>query len=165
MLSIKGFHGLAGLTAEGPLRINRREIPAISAGFTDISISPRPDDFPGECPERQRGRTVNPLAMPSQVRVLPPPPAFAPSAARQASPRHLARCGSPSKTIRMRGCSSMVEQQPSKLKTRVRFPSPAPILSRFCWDAVGSLVGNPASRFVPLNAPAPRPLPKFQSRR
>src|SRR5947208_10991787 len=26
-----------------------------------------------------------------------------------------------------RGCSSMVEQQPSKLNTRVRFPSPAPI--------------------------------------
>ena len=25
-----------------------------------------------------------------------------------------------------RGCSSMVEQQPSKLNTRVRFPSPAP---------------------------------------
>ena len=25
------------------------------------------------------------------------------------------------------GCSSMVEQQPSKLNTRVRFPSPAPI--------------------------------------
>ena len=30
----------------------------------------------GECPERQRGRTVNPLAMPSQVRVLLPPPLF-----------------------------------------------------------------------------------------
>ena len=28
-----------------------------------------------------------------------------------------------------RGCSSMVEQKPSKLMTRVRFPSPAPILS------------------------------------
>jgi hypothetical protein len=27
-----------------------------------------------------------------------------------------------------RGCSSMVEQQPSKLNTRVRFPSPAPAL-------------------------------------
>ena len=26
----------------------------------------------------------------------------------------------------MRGCSSMVEQKPSKLTTRVRFPSPAP---------------------------------------
>ena len=30
----------------------------------------------GECPERQRGRTVNPLATPSQVRVLLPPPFF-----------------------------------------------------------------------------------------
>ena len=28
----------------------------------------------GRCPERQRGRTVNPLAQPSQVRVLPGPP-------------------------------------------------------------------------------------------
>jgi hypothetical protein len=28
-----------------------------------------------------------------------------------------------------RGCSSMVEQQPSKLMTRVRFPSPAPTIS------------------------------------
>jgi hypothetical protein len=27
------------------------------------------------------------------------------------------------------GCSSMVEQQPSKLNTRVRFPSPAPMFS------------------------------------
>ena len=30
---------------------------------------------------------------------------------------------------RRRGCSSMVEQQPSKLNTRVRFPSPAPMFS------------------------------------
>ena len=28
-----------------------------------------------------------------------------------------------------RGCSSMVEQKPSKLMTRVRFPSPAPAAS------------------------------------
>src|SRR5688500_1187927 len=27
------------------------------------------------------------------------------------------------------GCSSMVEQQPSKLMTRVRFPSPAPVFA------------------------------------
>ena len=31
-------------------------------------------------------------------------------------------------TILSRGCSSMVEQKPSKLTTGVRFPSPAPIL-------------------------------------
>ena len=34
-----------------------------------------------------------------------------------------------------RGCSSMVEQQPSKLMTRVRFPSPAPIISMAYQDA------------------------------
>ena len=33
------------------------------------------------------------------------------------------------------GCSSMVEQKPSKLMTRVRFPSPAPIFSS-TWDIV-----------------------------
>ena len=38
------------------------------------------ENFPGECPERQRGRTVNPLAKPSLVRVQPPPPVFARSA-------------------------------------------------------------------------------------
>src|ERR1700758_881224 len=31
---------------------------------------------------------------------------------------------------RPRGCSSMVEQKPSKLTTRVRFPSPAPAKER-----------------------------------
>ena len=30
----------------------------------------------------------------------------------------------------LRGCSSMVEHQPSKLDTRVRFPSPAPFEMR-----------------------------------
>ncbi len=30
-------------------------------------------------------------------------------------------------TVKLSGCSSMVEQQPSKLNTWVRFPSPAPI--------------------------------------
>jgi hypothetical protein len=34
-----------------------------------------------------------------------------------------------SKLCPRRGCSSMVEQKPSKLMTRVRFPSPAPIYS------------------------------------
>ena len=33
---------------------------------------------------------------------------------------------------RARGCSSMVEQKPSKLMTRVRFPSPAPFFSNTC---------------------------------
>jgi hypothetical protein len=34
---------------------------------------------------------------------------------------------------RIGGRSSMVERQLPKLHTRVRFPSPAPILSRFCY--------------------------------
>ena len=37
------------------------------------------------------------------------------------------------------GCSSMVEQQPSKLMTRVRFPSPAPMVS-LAWAMVGVLL-------------------------
>src|ERR1700741_2174929 len=41
------------------------------------------------------------------------------------------------------GCSSMVEQQPSKLNTRVRFPSPAPITSQTFpkITAVGYFIG------------------------
>src|SRR5260221_10657123 len=53
-------------------------------------------------PSGQREQTVNLSALPSKVRILPPPP------------------------ILICGCSSMVEQKPSKLMTRVRFPSPAP---------------------------------------
>ncbi len=48
----------------------------------------------------QRGRTVNPLAKLSLVRIQSLPPIC--------------------------GCSSVVEPQPSKLVARVRFPSPAP---------------------------------------
>src|SRR6266436_10006882 len=46
------------------------------------------------------------------------------------------------------GCSSMVEQQPSKLMTRVRFPSPAPTLSRFSVN--GFAVGF--AGYVPFSA-------------
>jgi hypothetical protein len=38
----------------------------------------------------------------------------------------LQRTPSSAKVRFRRGCSSMVEQEPSKLKTGVRFPSPAP---------------------------------------
>ena len=38
------------------------------------SIMPVSEILVGRCPERQRGRTVNPLAQPSKVRVLPGPP-------------------------------------------------------------------------------------------
>ena len=43
------------------------------------------------------------------------------------------------------GCSSMVEQKPSKLTTRVRFPSPAPIQRvdrKACVVSVGVLAGS-----------------------
>ena len=66
----------------------------------------------GECPERQRGRTVNPLAYAFVGSSPTSPTTYETDAARRD-----ATCG----------CSSMVEQQPSKLMTRVRFPSPAPL--------------------------------------
>ena len=46
------------------------------------------------------------------------------SARRDRSPLNI--CRTQVNRVRSRGCSSMVEQQPSKLNTRVRFPSPAP---------------------------------------
>ena len=55
-------------------------------------------------PSGQRDQTVNLTALPSEVRILPPPPVI------------------------ISGCSSMVEPQPSKLIAWVRFPSPAPFL-------------------------------------
>ena len=54
-----------------------------------------------EFPSGQRDQTVNLTAQPSKVRILLPPPF-------------------------MRGCSLVVELQPSKLIVRVRFPPPAP---------------------------------------
>src|SRR5262245_14434308 len=99
----------------------------------------------GECPERQRGRTVNPLAY-AFVGSSPTSPtslrAYGASAgeprAKACPPKRLDRrkpssgeggglsCLSYGVSFAC-GCSSMVEQQPSKLMTRVRFPSPAPI--------------------------------------
>src|SRR5262245_5322599 len=63
-------------------------------------------------PSGQRDQTVNLTALPSKVRILPPPPVLC------------MRCSYIS------GCSSMVELQPSKLIAWVRFPSPAPSLYR-----------------------------------
>src|ERR1043166_6463317 len=73
----------------------------------------------------------------------PPPPAFArasdescPGEARQredglyVDPRGFAwHASRAAVSCAACGCSSMVEQQPSKLMTRVRFTSPAPALS------------------------------------
>jgi hypothetical protein len=44
--------------------------------------------------------------------------------------------------VAVRGCSSMVEQKPSKLMTRVRFPSPAPTL----WPLANPLAGSAFTR-------------------
>ena len=87
-------------------------------------------------PSGQREQTVNLPALPSKVRILPPPlqepgirgqeteaPAI-PVAA------HRAPVLLPDLCYLMRGCSTMVEQKPSKLTTRVRFPSPAPGLQK-----------------------------------
>ncbi len=60
-------------------------------------------------PSGQRDQTVNLTAPPSEVQILPPPPVNESSEYRI-----------------VRGCSLMVELQPSKLTTWVRFPSPAP---------------------------------------
>ena len=70
-------------------------------------------------PSGQRGQTVNLLAQPSKVRILPPPPTL--GIARSA-----AGC-----VMYAGGGSSMVEPQPSKLMTRVRFPFAAPDVRHF----------------------------------
>src|SRR3954467_15381827 len=61
-------------------------------------------------PSGQRDQTVNLTALPSKVRILPPPPNMI------------------KRLRKTSGCSSMVELQPSKLIAWVRFPSPAPSL-------------------------------------
>ena len=100
-------------------------------------------------PSGQREQTVNLPAMPSKVRILPPPPVSSRGVSEQrfgANPER-GRAGGPGCSAdaegwrvmvrangagsaglleKQRGCSSMVEQKPSKLTTRVRFPSPAP---------------------------------------
>jgi hypothetical protein len=77
------------------------------------------NDVPEGYSSGQRGQTVNLLAMPSEVRILPPPPLSKEWYKNRLIEleRHLAIQG---------GCSSRVEPQPSKLMMWVRFPSPAP---------------------------------------
>jgi hypothetical protein len=69
----------------------------------------------------QRGQTVNLLAKPSEVRILPPPPFEG-----WANPGFGPVFGFG--IWLLGGCSSMVEPQPSKLIMWVRSPSPAPNL-------------------------------------
>ena len=73
----------------------------------------------------QTHQTVNLTPSASQVRILSPPP-FAAFGLYYALK---VRRGILLAAVLVRGlcgCSSMVEQKPSKLTTRVRFPSPAP---------------------------------------
>src|SRR5262249_17765275 len=82
-----------------------------------------------ECPEWQRGRTVNPLA---NAFVGSSPTSTTTQTAMTESRRQNRGTNLSSVFCHLfseRGCSSMVEQQPSKLMTRVRFPSPAPPLN------------------------------------
>jgi hypothetical protein len=96
-------------TSRSPHHNGPRKPPCRKAGLlVDVLRATATVVTLGECPERQRGRTVNPLA---DAFVGSSP--TSPTTARRAA----------------RGCSSMVEQQPSKLMTRVRFPSPAPLIS------------------------------------
>ncbi len=79
-----------------------------------------------EFPSGQRGRTVNPLAELSVVRIhLPPPICGSGSVVEHRLAK--ARVASSNLVFRSKcGCSSMVELQPSKLVAWVRFPSSAP---------------------------------------
>jgi hypothetical protein len=91
-------------------------------------------------PSGQRGQTVNLLAQPSEVRILPPPPDT--------------RLGRATAIRRKRGCSSMVEPQPSKLMMWVRFPSPAPGVAGRCGRPQRPLAGSVGENSrVPVTAP------------
>jgi hypothetical protein len=108
-------------------------------------------------PSGQRDQTVNLTAQPSEVRILPPPPARdvprRRRSARRLGIRRLRNAGARVGAVAAApsglmvsvatnlvgatqvaghgGCSSMVEPQPSKLMVWVRFPSPAPFMIGF----------------------------------
>ena len=65
---------------------------------------------PGGVGERSNPTDCNSVAKASKVRILPPPPYFP--------------------TKYPCGCGLVVEPQPSKLMVRVRFPPPAPFISK-----------------------------------
>src|SRR3972149_961441 len=73
----------------------------------------------------QAVHTVNLMALPSQVRILHPPVRVESQGSRVEGRKMVALDPGPAALDPSGGCSSMVEQQPSKLMTRVRFPSPA----------------------------------------
>lgn len=98
----------------------------------------------GECPERQRGRTVNPLAMPSQVRVLPPPPAFARFASYSSASHRTAAALKPIKRVYAR--RSLSSGRPELVigprSARTRWAGPV-------GRAMGRRRASPTSRLYP----------------
>src|SRR3954469_22415634 len=82
----------------------------------------------GGVPERLKGADCKSVGLaPTLVRIQPPPPVVGCLQRREgggfARQRRRLRV---KPFLESGGCSSMVEQKPSKLMTRVRFPSPAP---------------------------------------
>ena len=75
------------------------------------------------------GQTVNLVAQPSQVRILLPPLGeienTKPTGKSRSRKAGETQEGLGLSETNVCGCSSMVERQPSKLDTWVRFPSPA----------------------------------------
>ena len=87
----------------------------------------------GRFPSGQRGQTVNLMATPSQVRILLSPPTTTSKVTMNMSRRRdqcpVEQLSGVDRHVGDPACgrSSMVERQPSKLYTWVRFPSPAPL--------------------------------------
>ena len=83
----------------------------------------------GECPERQRGRTVNPLRKLRRFESCFPHHALMKTGTDRTSRRPVAEVSTPcgaGPTQSPCGYSTMVVQQPSKLNMSVRFRLPAP---------------------------------------
>src|SRR3954468_23719545 len=81
----------------------------------------------GGVPERLKGADCKSVGLaPTLVRIQPPPPVVGCLQKRKAGVCKAAAEIAGEPFLESGGCSSMVEQKPSKLMTRVRFPSPAP---------------------------------------
>ena len=79
----------------------------------------------GEVPEWLKGADCKSVDLASTlVRIQPSPPRDLNWVCRV---MHKIGCTEGLRKLDKSGCSSMVEQKPSKLTTRVRFPSPAPV--------------------------------------
>src|SRR5258706_9921960 len=92
----------------GRLLLRQAETPLFCLPETPDLVDNR--EFRGGVPEWLKGADCKSVGLaPTLVRIQPSPPGLK---AVEIGPRG--------------GCSSMVEQKPSKLTTRVRFPSPAP---------------------------------------